>query len=384
MSGLTTEGFVPLTYQEIKDRISARLEVFSPGIDLTTESPDGQLVEIFSFELGQAWNELNLVYNSYNPNIATGAGLRNIGLITGLPFGAATRSQANVELTGTAGTLIPVGSIVTDALGNQFTTAFEAELPATVQVYATLSGEISMLAGTITTILTPVTGWTGVAQATAGQSGTVVQTEVAYRNTRNNTVLRNYRAVEETIRARLLEQLSISQVVVLNNDTAGTPLSDGTPAQTIHVTVGEVPVAATDDLIASVILSTKGLGCPTFGSTTVAGVLDTQGNTHSVSFSKATAESIYFDIEVTFLDSNTAGAIEAIKADLLTHINGLATDEDVVWSRLFSIITPYAKAQVDKLEISVDDVTYNAANIVITADKFANTETAFISVVETP
>lgn len=371
MAGLTREGFTPLTYQEVVGRISARLQAFSPGMDLSTESPDGQLVEIFSFEVSQLWSELNSVYNSYNPDVATGAGLRNVGMITGLPYGAATRSQVVVDLVGTTGTNVPANSVVADAAGNEFTTTFAAVIPASVQVVAKVSGPTNVDAGVITTILSTIDGWTSVTNPIAGRVGALAQTENEYRNLRNKTVLRNFVSVEEVIKARLIEDLDIEQVAVVNNDSLGTTLPDGTPPQTIHVTVGEIDANITNENIAQVILNTKGLGCPTFGTTTVT-VKDDQGYPHDVSFSRATAVNIFMDIEILFLDNDYGGAEENIKADLLTHINSLDADEDVIWSRLFGIITPYSKAQVNKLELSTDGATYTAANVAVGADKYAS------------
>ena len=201
--------------------------------------------------------------------------------------------------------------------------------------------------------------------------------EVAYRNLRNKTVMRNFVAVEEVIRARLSENLGIEQVVVINNDST-TPLGP-VPANTIHVTVGEIGAHITDEDIGRVILAAKGLGCPTYGTTSVT-VDDDQGNPKVVYFSKATPQPIFMDIEVLFLSEDYAGAEESIRADLLTHINGLATDEDVIWSRLFGIITPYAKAQVNKLELSEDGMTFAASNIVITPDEFANSVAGNINI----
>lgn len=379
MAGLTREGFTPLTYAEIIGRISARLNAFSPGIDLSAESPDGQLVEIFSFELSQVWSELNLVYNSYNPNDAFGAGLRNLGLITGLPYGAATRSQAPVDLIGIAGTVVPAGAVVADEAGNEFTTTFNAVIPAAVQAVAKLSGPVNVDAGVINTIVSSIDGWTAVNNPAGGRVGSAAQTETAYRNLRNKTVLRNFVSVEDVVRARLLEDLGIEQVVVLNNDDPINSLPDGTPPNTIHVTVGEVGSHVSDENIAQVILTTKGLGCPTFGSTSVI-VNDEQGNPHTVRFSKATAVPIFANIEVLFLDSDFAGSEELIKADLVDHINALVTDEDVVWSRLFGVITPYSKAQVNVLELSIDGVTYSSANVPIGADEFASTMAGQINI----
>lgn len=380
--GLTREGFTPETYADISDRIKARLEVFSAGIDLSSESPDGHLVDIISFELSQAWSELNLVYNSYNPNQAVGAGLRNLGLITGLPYGAATRSQAVVNLVGTLGTPVPHGSIVTDDFDNEFVTQLDAVIPASVQVVATVSGAINIDIGAITTIKTPVAGWSSVTQTLAGREGKTAQTETTFRNLRNQTVLRNFTSVGEVMSAQLFETLGIKQVDIENNDQ---PIADpvtGTPANTIHVTVGEVG-GVTDLQIGQVILATKGLACPTFGTTSVV-VPDAQGHDHIVRFSKAVPVTIWMNIEVEFLSDDFAGAEERIRADLVTHINSLLAGEDVIWSRLFGIITPYAKAQVNTLGLSTDGVKYKPANIVLSSVEFATTEAGNIGIKVVP
>ncbi len=379
MAGLTSEGFIASEYQEIHGRISGRLDAFSPGIDLSSEAPDGALTEIFSFELAQAWAELGNVYSSNDPMAATGAGLRNVGMLSGLPFGAATRSQANVDLLGVAGTVVPAGSLVSDESGNEFATSFDATIPATVQAVAKLSGAINVEIGSINTMASSITGWTSVDQPTAGLEGGRAQTETQYRNLRNKTVLRNFTSVEDVVKARLVEDLGIEQVTVLNNDSPATPLPDGTPAGTIHVTVGEIDPTVSDLAIATVIMRTKGLGCPTYGSTSVL-VDDDQGYPHTVRFSKATPVGIFMNIEVLFLDDDFAGASDAIRADLVTHINSLATDEDVVWSRLFGIITPYAKAQVNLLQISDDGASYVSSNLAIGADEYANTTGGSINI----
>lgn len=370
MSGLDSTGFTPLSFDEIVARIGSRLEAYNPGFDLTPESPDGQLINIFAFELSQAWNELGIVYNSYNPEEATGAALRNIGLITGIPYGVATRSTCTIDLTGTAGTIVPRGSIVTDSVGNEFQTQLAATIPASVEVVAMVSGFIDMPIGTVTTIKTPVTGWTAIDQPAVGRAGTAAQTETAYRNVRNRTVLRNFSGVEAAMQARLLE-LGINQATVINNDSKTVILADGTPTQTIHVTIGEVS-GITDMDIARTILATKGLGCPTYGSTTVTDVLDSQGIAHTIKFSRATPVSIFANIDVSFLDTDIAGATDAMKAALLEHINNLLAGEDVVWSRLFGLLTPHGKAQINTLEVGLSAITTSAANVAIGGTEYAS------------
>lgn len=379
MAGLTREGFTPSTYKEIVSRVSNRLEAFSPGIDLSSEAPDGQLVEIFSFEVAQLWSELSLVYNSYNPNQAVGDGLRNIGLLTGLTYGAATRSQAVVALVGVAGTTVPRGTLLANINGDEFTTDLDATIPASVTAISKVSGIVNVDVNTVNTVLDNVVGLVSVNNPTAGRVGLLPQTDTQYRNLRNRTVLRNFKSVVDTIEARLTENLNIQQVIILNNDGNSSSLPDGTPPNHIHVTVGEIDAAVTDEDIATIILNTKSLGCPTFGSTTVA-VNDMQGHPHNVSFSKATPKAIYMNIEIVFLEAEYAGAEENIMLDLVDYINSLVAGEDVIWSRLFGIITPYAKAQVNILDIGEDGVTYNPSNIVVASEEYAATVAGNINI----
>lgn len=379
MAGLTREGFIPETLENIKTRVRARLETFSPGFDFSVESPDGQFIEIFCYEIWQAWEQLNLVFNSHNPMEAEGAALRNLGLITGIPYGNASRSSANIKLLGTPNTLIPDGSVVSDGT-NEFVTAFPAYVDSYVVAVAREAGPIPVPTGTLTTVVSVVPGWTGIVQETNGEIGKVARTEQQYRNVRNRTVMRNYTSITDVIEARLTE-LGVVQVKVLNNDDPTASLPDGTPPNTIHVTVGETS-GVSDLEIARTIEATKGLGCPTFGSTTVV-VTDNQGVDHNVSFSKATEVPVFMEINLTYLDDDNAGATESIKSDLVAHVNSLLAGEDVVWSRLFGIITPYGKAQVNSLEIGKSLGTLAPANISIGAQEFASCTIGSINIVVT-
>jgi uncharacterized phage protein gp47/JayE len=376
MAGLTIDGFTPLTYEEILDRIKTRLLVFNPNFDFTVESPDGQLIEIMAFEISHAWDELDLVHRSYDPNSATGYSLKNIGALTGVPYGVAERSSATISLQGVIDTIVPAGSVFSDADGNTFTSVYNGTIDGNIEVYADLPGPIPVPSGSIINIETTVTGLTGVTQDQAGFIGTLPQTESFYRNIRNRTVLRNFTSVADVIQARLLEA-GVAQAEILNNDT-NLPI-DGVPAQTIQVTVGEIDTGVTDEEIAQIILETKGLGCPTFGSTSVV-VTDTQGFTHTINFNKAAPVDVWINLDVTFLTEDSAGAESDIREALGIHINSLLAGEDVIWSRLFEFITPYGKAQINSLEIGRSAGALAAANIVITSAEYAQTEDGLIGI----
>ena len=375
MTGLTIGGFVPETYNAVKSRIEGKIEAINPGFDFSPESPDGHLIGVMTYEIFQLWSELNKVYNSYNPMIATGAALKNLGLITGLPYGRATKSSATLETQGVVGTVIPAQSLVTDNAGNDFYTAFDTVIPSNLQVVAMISGIIEVPSGSILTIKTAVSGWTGVTQTQAGIEGALAQTEQQYRNTRQRTVMRNHTSVATTMQARLIE-LGVEQANVINNTDNAVTLPDGTPPNTIHVTVGELGSVNRLD-VARAILTANAMGCPTYGNTSET-IVDTQGVTHQVFFSVASAVQVRIVVDVTYLSENTADASTNIEAALFNHVNALPSGDDVVWSRLFGYITPFAKAQVNTLTIGVVGLAQATSNVNITNAQFANITAAEI------
>jgi len=368
MAGMTTAGFEPDSYEGISNRIKGRLRGLIPDFDFSIESPDGQLIDIMTAEMAELWNQLDLLYMSYNPNLATGEALRNLGLISGHVYQKAQRSHCTIDLTGTAGTVIPQYSTFTDADGHRFMSLLEAVVPSSVDVMAELTGNIPVPAGTVATIEPVIGGLDSIDQPVDGKPGGQPKSEAHFRNTRLRTVMRNSSGIGEAIESRLIE-LGMEQAEVLNNDSA-VNLPDGTPSGYIHVLVGEVSTA-TDAEIAAVILKTKPLGCPTFGTTTVA-TLDNQGNSHDIKFTRATEVFIFINLEVTFLDPNIGGVVERIKYELSQYINAHLAGQDVIWSRLFEYITPYGKAQIDLLEIGTTAGIVNPANVVIADDEHAS------------
>ena len=322
-----------------------------------------------TYELSQAWAQLNNVYNSYNPQVATGAALRNLGLITGLPYGVANRSYATLETQGVAGTIIPRNSLLVSDSGDEFYTSFDTAIPSNLQVVAKVPGLIPVNAGTITTITTPVTGWTSATQTTSGTMGGLAQTEQQFRNTRQRTVMRNYTSTVGVLQARLVS-LGLSQTSISNNTDSAVTMPDGTPPNTIQVVVGELG-SVDPVVVARTILKANAIGCPTYGNTSEI-VTDSQGVAVEVFFSIASAVSVEINLDVTFLSENTAGATDNIKTSLLSHVNSLSSNESVIWSRLFGYVTPYAKAQINTLTISVKGATQGTANIPVNSNQFAS------------
>jgi len=370
MAGLTVAGFEIDSYEAIKSRIESKLEVFNAGFDFSPDSPDGQLIGIMSYEIYLLWTQLNEVYNSYDPKSATGAALKNLGELTGISYENAGRAIAVLETQGVAGTVIPAGTVFADGNDNEFYSSFEAIVPANLTVVASVAGVLDVPISSIATIVTQgITGLTSVTQSTVGISGTAAQTEQQYRNTRTQTVLRNHTSVADSLQARLVE-IGADQALVINNTSPTVTLADGTPPNTVHVTFGEVS-GITSQEIGQTILDGLPLGCPTYGSTSVV-IIDKQGTPQTINYSLAVEVPIEVTVDVTYLSDSIAGAEESILVSLTDHINSLVSGEDVIWSRLFGYITPYAKAQVNSLTIAKVGDVHGTSNIVLTDTEFAS------------
>jgi uncharacterized phage protein gp47/JayE len=378
MAGLTDAGFTPSTLSEIKTRIKSRLELLNPGFDFRPESPDGQNIDIFSYELSQLWQQLSIIYTSGDPNTATGMGLRNIGHVSGIQMENADRSYATIGLVGTEGTLVEAGSAVSNAAGNVFVTEFDAIIPANIGVIAKVAGATPVLAGSILNIDTAIVGWDSITHDTDGAVGSVVETEQEYRNKRNKAVMAASDSVTGALRGKLI-LLGMEQVEIFNNDGIA-PLVDGTPVGHIHVTITETDLS--DEVIAKTILAYKSMGTPTYGTTSVE-VADSQGHPHTIYFSKAQAVDIDIALNITFLSTDSSGATDSIKAALLEYVNSLAAYKDVIWSHMFGLITQFGEAQVNSLTLNKLGETLLPANVVIADGEFAQIVSANITITET-
>src|SRR5574343_753688 len=107
--GLLSTGFVPKPYTAVLADVEAALRAsFGESIDLTPQSVFGQLAAIIAERVSEVWDAAQGVYNAFNPDAATGAALDNLAALTGTLRLAATKSTVNLACTGTPGTALAV------------------------------------------------------------------------------------------------------------------------------------------------------------------------------------------------------------------------------------------------------------------------------------
>lgn len=141
--GLTPQGFVPKQQQQIISEANATLKsTFGSAINLGAETVFGQLVGIFSEREALLWQAMQGIYASWTPGGAEGIAVDNILALAGLQRLPATASVTNptpvtqsngvtlygLVLYGTAGTIIPAGSLIKSSTTPQQTYKLDSQV----------------------------------------------------------------------------------------------------------------------------------------------------------------------------------------------------------------------------------------------------------------
>lgn len=346
--GLTTTGFVPKTFEILREEIRAELRFyFGPSINLTS-GVLARIVDILAERYAELWELAEAVLSSQNPDKATSTALRVLCLLTGTFALEATYSTVLLTLTGTGNAVIPVGSRASASSGAKFVTTEAgtlvnagARLTGTgyavgirrtndgrvyevitagatsgsgptgtgsnitdgtvhwkyigegtqyvdVPAQSTEKGPIIGAAGDISTIETPVGGWQTVVNILDADPGFLEQSDESLRMTREEELAQAGTSTADAIRAALLRITDVTSVTVFVNDSDVEV--DGMPPHSVEALVrgGE------DAAIAQTLLTVVAAGIQTHTSSSDSAVaIDEEGVEHEMFFSRPTLKDVY-------------------------------------------------------------------------------------------
>lgn len=327
LSGLT----IP-TYQEILDKlIEEKQRIYGSDIYLGVDSTDYQELSVFALMLFDVLQTAQLVYNNRGPQSASGVALDSIVKVNGLSRRAATYSTVDLTITGVVGTIITNG-VVKDDSGQQWNLPASVTIPigGSVVVTATAdeSGEITATAGTVTTIFTPVSGWTSVTNVSAAVAGVAEETDAELRARQAISTAIPALSVLESIAGSLLDIDGVSLVEYYENKT-NIADGNGVPAHSVAFMVE----GGDANTIAKTINEKMTPGTGYFGTTTVT-VYDDNGLPTDVKFTRPTHVVIDVEVSLTALLGYTSAIGDLIKPAIVEYINSLGIGQDVLWSRV--------------------------------------------------
>jgi len=372
--GVTIDGFNRKSLQEIRSEIEDDFRsVFGPSINLRDDSLLGIKIGIFSEQLALLWERLEEVFNSQYPDTANGLPLDNVLSYTGLQRLPATKSTVIVTASGTPGTIIPLGSVVS-VLGTG--AKFESTAADTIGGGGTVdilfesqsTGLIQALAGTLTVIETPITGWTGATNALDAILGRNIETDTQAR-TRRLTALQPARAATpDAVRARLLNVAGVLDATIIEN-VLDIPDIDGRPGHSY-----EPVIAGGDDQdLFDTIWLTKPAGIETVGSE-VGTTLDSQGGTQEVKFSRPVTVDIFMEVDLTLnpeeiFPVDGTDQVEQAIVDFGTAEQRLG--EDVILSKFFGPIHTIPGIATIVIRADTSPSPVSTSNVIIDKNELA-------------
>lgn len=348
--GVTQAGFVvkPLS-QILADMQSQILATISASYDLSPNTPDGQMLGIYAASSAAVWELAQAAWNQFNRSDVEGAGLDNIGDLTGTPREAASYTQVFCTVTLAAGTYA-AGSLVANVAGqsgqtfsNLYSITTAGGIVTGVLFQATQVGVTpSVNPGTLTVITAPVTGWSTVTNP-AGQSqlGTAAELDPAYM-LRQALDLAVSGSCNASATVAALEQLGAAQqtpvtlsVSVLENVQWSYQVLNGVgvPPHSWCVVVydgGTGWATSNATLIAQTIFANKPAGVAPVG-TTSATFLDPILGSQTIPFLQPAGQPLYVSATVVARPGvSHAALVPAIQAALVaaavapTPANGIA------------------------------------------------------------
>lgn len=447
MSGLDQNGFAIKRYTEIlTDKRAKAQELFGTGVDTSVNSIFGQTVQLSAIELATLWEELQNVYDSFNPNAAQGKSLDDLCSLVGIYRYDSAATQGFVEFTGSNGTSIPVNtqvsnpdtgdvfqvsanstisadsayevtlefrtvldsveyivnlddiptSFTTPGTGNTVTTLRDGMLAALqanasinhinflsldadkivatqgtignsfsfssnsssifplvvtslIFVEATVQGDITAEAGSVTQIDTTLSGLDSVTNLASLIAGRSVETDDELRIRRALSASRVGKATPEAI-ARAIEALQgVTEAFVIGNRTLVTD-GDGRPGKSYEVVV----VGGELQNIADTIWDVGPAGIETYGSINVS-VEDSNGDFHTINFSRPVVDYITFEVDYTLYSEEAfpSNGVQAIKDAIMAYADSHAIiGEDVIPQRYYGGIFSTVSG-IETLEIRV-------------------------------
>jgi len=345
--GLTATGLVVMTLADLIDDLEAKLRArLGAGISLDANSPEAFLSGIIAEALALAWEALNELYDAFNPVNAQGVQLDNLAGIIGITRLPASPTTVEVELRGTAGTIIPISSIVSKGTGgDQYTLDAAVTLVADYfgagddgadgQFTAVETGPLQAPISSIDTIVTPVGGWASASNSAAGVPGADVETdaELRVRMAGSGQVIGS--TTQEAIRARLLELdgVQVARVYMNLTDTAD---ASGRPGHTVEGVI--YPAADEDADVAELLWSHVAAGIATYGTTGYTWE-DSQGDEHELYWTVASTVAVDVNITLTTNADYPADGDDQVEALVEQYLTNNTVGEDAKLHEEIAVIT---------------------------------------------
>lgn len=387
--GLTDAGFVRKRLDEsVADLNAGMQEIYGSGVGLDPDSPNGQLVGLIAGAADEVWEAIEEVTTALDPQSARGILLSRLVQLNGLTRRDGTKSTMGAVLTGTAFTAIPDGTLIKNDQDEQFECVGGTSIGALgsgVGVFRAVDvGPKAVDDGTPFSIVTLISGWTGVAiLAGSGVPGSIDETDPVLRRRREASTEAGAVSILDALVAVVRALDGVLDVRVVENKTISTD-GLGVPGKSFMVVVD----GGADQEVADSIWAKHPMGIASYGAESET-VVDSEGVSQPVYFQRPADVDIYVSMTIATTSDFPADGDEQIKQAIVDFANGdlegyessrFGIGDDVLYSRLYTAINSVPGHTVTALTIGTAPAPVGTANIAISDAQAARFDTANIVV----
>jgi uncharacterized phage protein gp47/JayE len=327
----TTNGFFPDTKNDIIARINAIfVYVFGNDVNLDPASPNGQFIDqLANIEINNQNFETTITSSLYDPNYAQSVWLDSLCALSGIVRQAATYSVVTCLCSGSAGTVIPAGTQISNPLtGDVFQNSTSGTIGSggTVDIVFTAvsSGAVPVNANTITGIINSVYGWDSVNNPTNGILGQTTESDSQLRANRVALLSTYGSSSLGSIYSAIYRINGLTSVFCAENNTDTTITVAGVDIVPYSIFVSIVGGSESD--VAQAIYTKKAPGVNMTNLPAMDGGVSytytdpTWGNTFTAFFTEAISTPL--QVNITVSAANTTATEAQIQQTIVNNFNG--------------------------------------------------------------
>ncbi|KRL20109.1 baseplate J/gp47 family protein [Lentilactobacillus kisonensis] len=362
-------GYTPLNYDDALDTVQGFIRREN-GED-TNVSPRsfwGTLARVLAKIAVNVDQNGENVHDSGYIQQSTGVNLDRVGGNYGLMRKQAEAASVTLSFTGTAGYVIPTGTVFMDDKGNEFYTVDDCQLDingvgSTIVVSSELGSQYNVDAGTIVNQQSPVEEIDNVTNSQAAEGGQDMETDLDFRNRLLLASNSNESGTINGVYTALMNTQGVTAVKSVYNASISDNDSYGNPPKTVHYYVQ----GGTDQDVANTIFRVGGGGIALYGSLSKT-VIDDSGSTQTVFFDRPQETPIYVKASIKVSDSfDQSEGTDDIKAAIEGYIESLKMGDTVVTNQFFSNVYAIDGVNYADITIGTDKSKLSTDNIILTA-----------------
>ena len=298
-------GFDVTEIDDLREQIASEWqEAFKekdrPLLNTDPETPQGQIIDSQVATVNQKDSEVLYLAQQFDPRTAEGRFQNALAEIYFIKRKPAINSYAMCTINGRAGTQIDAGALIESEIdGTQWSLDQNVTIPANETITAKFTcltdGAISASAGTLTKIVTTVTGWDTVTNATA-IVGSLEESQSAFEQRRKDSVSLNARSTVNAVYANVAQCDGVIAVYAVDNKKNISEIIDNytlTP-HSVFVSV----IGGENEDIAKAIYNNLSAGCDYNGNTSVDITNEYSGAVETVKFYRPDVFNIFVKVQI--------------------------------------------------------------------------------------